>query len=496
MIQGETDNPAENDPATAHGSGNFYLIFSGLVAYDVNMKIIPDLAKSWDVSDDGLVYTFHLQPEAVFHNMRPITAEDVVYSWERAAAPKTGSDTVLSYLGDIQGIKAMHEGDAENISGLKIIDDHTLEVTLNEPVPYFLAKLTYPTGYIVDRENVEKGGKWYLTPNGSGPFRLTRWISREEMLYERFDSFHGDKPRVKAIYMTMYQGSSQQLYEQGITDMTGISYSDLIRFTDPSEPMHNQLRSNLNMCTSYITIDVTQPPFDDVKVRQAFAMAIDKEQYVKVIAEGGSIPAKGLYPPALPGYDKNFKGLEYDPEKARELIKESKYGSGEFPDVIFTRADYGSSVSENISSVVQMLEENLGIKITIQNIDPEYYQEVLNSGKHGQLISEGWCADYPDPENFSDVLFHSDNDMNHSNYSNPELDELLEKARVEEDVNKRIEMYQQAEEIIVNDAPAIFWTHSKSFTLVKPYLKGYVGTPIGIPLERYLWIDKDKFLGE
>ncbi len=494
MDSSESDNPRENDPATTRGSGGFDLVFSGLVTYDVNLKLKPDLAKSWDVSDDGLVYTFHLQPEAVFHNMRPVTAEDVVYSWDRAAAPETDSDTVMTYLGDIRGMKERHEGTAESISGLMIIDEHTLEVTLEKPVPYFLLKLTYPTSYIVDRENVEKGKKWYLTPNGTGPFRLSRWESQTEIWYERFDSFYGEKPKIKAILLTMYQGTSQQLYELGVTDLTGVSYSDLVRFTDPSEPMHDELQSNLNMCTSYITMDVTQPPFDDLKVRQAFAMSVDKDQYVKVIAEGGAIPARGLYPPAMPGYDRDFKGLEYDPEKARQLIQDSKYGEGEFPEVIYSRSNYGSSVSEGTAAIVQMWEENLGIKITIQNIDPEYYQDVVDSGKHGQLINGGWCADYPDPENFADVLFHTDAEMNRSNYSNPELDELLENARVEEDVNKRIEMYQKAEEIIVNDAPAVFWTHSRSYVLVKPYLKGYVGSPIDIPLERYLWIDSEKFL--
>ena len=143
-----------------------------------------------------------------------------------------------------------------------------------------------------------------------------------------------------------------------------------------------------------------------------------------------------------------------------------------------------------------MWEETLGIKIIIQNIDPEYYQEALDDGRHGQMISEGWCADYPDPENFADVLFHSGSDMNRGNYSNPELDRLLEEARVEEDINRRMDMYRQAEAIIVQDAPAVFWTHSQSYTLVKPYIKGYVVTPLGIPLERYLSIDLETFMGD
>lgn len=493
---GESNNPAENDPATTRSSGNFYLVYSGLVTFNPAMELQPDLARSWEVNQDGSEYIFHLDPDAVFHNGRPVTAEDVVYSWERAAAPETGSETVLTYLGDIQGVRAKREGRADRISGLQVIDDHTLQVTLEQPVPYFLLKLTYPTGFVVDNQNVEQGGDWYRAPNGTGPYRLSRWTSRKEILYERFDAYHGEKPAIKAILIVMYQGTGLQLYELGATDMAGVAYSDLIRFTDPSDPMHNELQSSLNMCTRYVTMDVNQPPFDDTKVRQAFAMSVDKERYVRVITEGGAIAAKGLYPPALPGYDKNSKGLEFNPEKARLLLKESKYGKGELPEILFSLPNYGSYVSESVSSIVQMWEENLGIKIIVQNIDPEYYQDALDDGRHGQLISEGWCADYPDPENFADVLFHSGSDMNRSNYANPELDRLLEEARVEEDIVRRMEMYRQAEEIIVNDAPAVFWTHSKTYTLVKPYLKGYVGTPIGIPLERYLWIDSDMFFGD
>jgi oligopeptide transport system substrate-binding protein len=374
------------------------------------------------------------------------------------------------------------------------LDEHTLQVTLEKPVPYFLLKLTYPTSYIVDKENVEKSKTWYKAPNGTGPFRLTRWDPRESILYERFDAFYGEKPKLKAIRIIMYQGTSLQLYEQGMIDTTGISYSDLTRFTDPTEPMHDQLNSNTNMCTSYITIDVTQPPFDDVRVRQAFAMTIDKDEYVKVISDGGELPARGLYPPALPGYDKYFRGLEFDPQKARELLKTSKYGNDDLPPIIFSISGYGNSVPNGISAVAQMWEENLGVKVTIQNIDPEYYETVLDSGKHGQLISQGWCADYPDPENFADVLFHTDREMNRGNYSNPGLDLLLEFARIESDVSKRMEMYRMAEKIIVNDVPAIFWTHSNSYVLVKPYLQGYVGAPIDIPLEKYMWIDGNKFI--
>jgi oligopeptide transport system substrate-binding protein len=139
--------------------------------------------------------------------------------------------------------------------------------------------------------------------------------------------------------------------------------------------------------------------------------------------------------------------------------------------------------------MAQMWKQYLGVTITIEKIEPNIYYDQIFSGHHGQLFAGGWCADYPDPENFADVLFHTGSQQNNGGYSNPDLDKLLEAARVEQDVTKRIQMYQQAEQMIVNDAPVLFTTHSLSYQLVKPYIKGFVQTPIDISLERYMWIE-------
>jgi ABC-type transport system substrate-binding protein len=490
---GETDVDFENDPATAHVSSDFNLVYSGLVTYDQNMNPTPDLAASWDVSNGGLTYTFHLQPEAMFHDMRPVTADDVVYSWERAAAMATKSDTVLTYLGDIKGVHEMRAGLAEHISGLTVVDEHTLRVRLEKPVPYFLLKLTYPCTFIMDRAMVESGDKWYLKPNGTGPFRLMQWVSRDYRLYERFDRFYGPKPKIKAIMVQMYKGTNLQLYENGLVDYAYVGGYNLTRFTDPSEPLNRELKTSIDMCTSFMTMDTTRPPFDDVLVRQAFAMAVDKAKIARVIGRGKLLPAAGMYPPAMPGYDKNLGGFQFDPVRARELIQSSKYGGNGLPQIIISTSAYGNSVPEYVSALAQMWQENLGVKITVQNINPEYFQVSLDLGNHGHMYTEAWCADYPDPENFADVLFHSGTNTNRSKYSNPELDKLLEAARVEPETAKRMEMYNQAEKIIVIDAPAIFIAHSISYVLVKPYLNGFEPMPMNIPAERFMSIDKTAF---
>jgi oligopeptide transport system substrate-binding protein len=224
-------------------------------------------------------------------------------------------------------------------------------------------------------------------------------------------------------------------------------------------------------------------------VRQAFSMAFDRQKYIDVVNNGVGILAKGPFPPALPGYNLDLEGLTYDPEQARQLLAESEYGGTQgLPPIIFTDAGIGNTAGASVAAMAQMWQQNLNVTITVENLEPDKYYDLLYSGQHGQLFSGGWCADYPDPENFADVLFNTGAQQNIGNYSNAELDTILEQARLEQDVNKRMQLYQQAEKIIVQDAPALFIMHSVSYELVKPNVKGFVLTPITIPLERYLWL--------
>ncbi|MBI5964621.1 MAG: peptide ABC transporter substrate-binding protein [Chloroflexi bacterium] len=487
LAGGETTNPREYDPATTHGSGD-KLAYSGLVSFDPNLNITPDLAETWDVSSDGTVYTFHLRANAKFHDGRAVTAQDFAYSWERAASPAMASDTVLTYLSDIVGVKEMVAGQADHISGLTVVDDHTLQVTIDAPKPYFVLKLTYPTAFVVDRNNVEQNGEWYRQPNGTGPYKLIEWTSFEHIVYQANQDFYLGMPSIPYVVVNLYAGDPQRLYETGEVDITGV-YS-IERFLDPAEPLHNELISGVGLCTGYVVFDTTRPPFDDVNVRKAFSMAFNRQQYIDVVMSGHALPAVGLYPPGLPGFSYELQGLPYDPAQARDLLKQSKYGGAEgLPPIVYTDAGIGSSVGADVSAMAEMWQKNLGVTITVENIEPNFFSELMYSGRHGQLLSSGWCADYPDPENFADVLFHTGSIQNVGEYSNPALDAILEQARVEQDVTKRIAYYQQAEKMIVDDAAVLFTTHSLSYQLVKPYIKGYVFTPFDIPIERYMWLD-------
>ena len=487
MEGGESTNPREYDPATTHSS-NHKRVFSGLVSFDPQLNLTPDLAERWEITSDGTTYTFYLRENAKFHNGRAVTAQDVIYSWERAASPELASDTVTTYLGDIVGVNEMASGERDHIDGLSALDEQTLQVRIDAPKPYFLLKLTFPTAFIVDKENVESSNEWYRQPNGTGPYRLTEWVRFERMVYEANEDFYLGAPSIPFIIVNLYSGDSQGLYETGDVDMTSV-YS-IERFTDPTEPLHNELRTGVSLCTAYVVFDTNQPPFDDLNVRKAFSMAFNRQQYIDVLLDGYALPAYGIYPPGLPGHNIALQGLPYDPVGARELLKQSKYsGADGLPQIVFTVAGIGSSMGGDIAAMADMWEQNLGVTITVENLEPNYYYDQIYSGNHGQLLDGGWCADYPDPENFADVLFHSNSSQNSGGYSNPELDSLLEAARVEREVAKRIEMYQQAEQILVDDAAALFTVHWLSYELVKSYVQGYVFTPIDIPIERYMWLD-------
>jgi oligopeptide transport system substrate-binding protein len=483
---GESTNSRDYDPATEQDSGD-KRIYSGLVSLDPNLNLTPDLAKSWTLSADGSVYTFHLRTNARFHDGRPVVAQDVIYSWERAATPATQSNTVLTYLGDILGVAEMHNGKANHISGLKAIDEHTLQVTIDTAKSYFLYKLTLPVAFVLDKKNVESGPQWFRTPNGTGPYKLTRWDSFKLMVYAANPDYYLGAPSIPQIAVQLYTGVGLNLYESGEIDMTAVSSFDTARVLDPADLLHADLRSGVSLCTEYVVFDVTKPPFDDVKVRQAFTLAFDRQKYIDVVKNGIDIPAKGLYPPSLPGYNKNLKSLPYDPKQARQFLAQSKFGGPQgLPPIVYTTQGFGNNIGAGVAAMVQMWEQNLGVKITIENLEPDKYLDMLYSGRHGQIFSSNWCADYPDPENFADLLFHSGAQQNIGNYSSPALDALLEQARGQQDVSKRIQLYQQAEQMIIQDAPALFLSHPVTYMLVKPYVKGFVLTPIDVPIERYL----------
>lgn len=478
-------------------------IYSGLMAIDNELHLIPDLAHSYDVSADGLVYTFSLRDDAVFQDGKPITANDFKWSFERACDPATESPTADTYLGDIVGCRAKLQGEVDQVDGVVVVDDHTLELRIDEPKSFFLAKMTYPTAYVLDRENVEGKPDWATNqPNGSGPFVLEEYALDEGIIVlTRNDNYYREpKPTLeRVIYLIDVPVIPLNGYEDGLAslglpadltyDAIPVSVSELSRVTDPNDPLSQEFVSAPELNVSYIGFNVGKPPFDDPKVRQAFNLALDKRRMVRLVFQDTVPVANGIVPPTMPDYENpDLSDYEYDPERALELITESSYGDvSELPEITLNVSGSGGSVGSLVEAVVESYKQNLGVELMVEQAPwPEFLADLNQPDPPYQMYQLGWIADYPDPQNFLEVLFHSDSAQNHGNYSNPEVDALLDQARRTSDPDERLALYQQAEQKILDDAAWVPLYFGVENWLVKPYIYGFTIPPLKIPKLQYI----------
>jgi ABC-type transport system substrate-binding protein len=273
-------------------------------------------------------------------------------------------------------------------------------------------------------------------------------------------------------------GSPVTMYEQGELDAAPVGLNDVERVLDPSNPLSYEVQETSLMYTQYVGFNVEMPPFDDPLVRKAFALATNKQGIADVFFKRMRVPARGILPPDMPGYSPDLRGLPYDPAAARDALKASRYGSVDnLPAIVFTVTGEGSTNSF-ADMLAGMYEEVLGVRIDIEQVDWATYLGELNEHRL-QMFALAWSADYPDPENFLETQFHSRSELNNTGYSNPEVDALLDAARGELDTAKRLELFHQAEQQIVDDVPWIPVFHGLDYTLVKPYLRGLTVTAQG-----------------
>jgi ABC-type transport system substrate-binding protein len=461
-------------------------LFVGLVSLDDALLVRPELAERWTVSADGRIYTFTLRDNARFADGRLVTADDVKYSLERACAPETGSSVAETYLGDIVGAAERLAGKAKDIAGVKVLDERTLQITIDAPKSYFLAKLTYSTAAVVDRRNVEGKADWLKAPNGAGPYRLTRQSSDEIVLQASEYYFRG-KPAIETIQYLMPAGDPVTMYETGELDATPVGIDDFERVQDPTNPLHLELIEVPSLNVQYVGLNARMAPFDDVKVRQAFAYAVNRQAIVDILLKKSARQARGILPPGLPGYNEKLAGLEYNPARARQLLRESRYGAADkLPPIVFVVSIGNTEMAEALSA---MFEAALGVKVEIQQVEWRYFLRDLGLSRYA-MYSLGWSADYPDPQNFLDIQFHSASSSNYAGYRNSQVDALLEKAGIERDDRARMALYQQAEEIIVSEAPWIPIYHGVDYMLVKPYVKGFSITPQGMYNVERAYVEK------
>ena len=471
-------------------------IFSGLVSLNEDLDIVPELAESWSISGGGTVYEFKLRPDLKFSNGEPVTAEDVKWSIERAAHPDTESPVAEIYLGDIVGVNEIIEGRGDVVSapGVTLVDDRTIRIEIDAPKAYFLAKLTYPTAYILNRDNVEAGGdSWTDNAAGTGPFFLEEYRIGQRMVLARNENYWGKHAYLDNVVLNLAGGVSMAMYENDEIDITGVGLADLTRVQDPTEELNKDLvRVPTHFSISYVGFNITEPPFDDPKFRQALNYAVDKQLISEQVYSDLVMPAYGILPPGFPGYSDEVEGIGYDPEKAKQLLAESKYADPETrPRITVTIPGTGGSAPLDVQVIGTMWEDVLGVKIDVQQVEWATYLQDLNRSRLQAWGGIGWEADYPDPQDFIDILFYSESSGNHGKYSNREVDRRVEQARTEQDIIRRVELYNEAEEIILQDAAWLpLWFDMEGLALIKPWVKNYAFTPIIVPRLKNVYIQK------
>lgn len=464
-------------------------IFGGLVTLDTDLKVQPDIAQSWDVSNSGKTYTFKLRDDVVFHtgNARRVTAEDVKYSIERAADPANASPTVRAYLGNIVGLRDRYENKAASVSGVKVIDDRTIQIDLIEPSDYFLSELTYPVAFVVDRQQIEANPRnWTQKPSGTGPFKLAEFKPAEKIRLVRNDRYHLGAPKLDEVVFELGGGSLLTRYENDEIHIGYIPASLLDSVKDGSNALAKEYRPVPNMAVFYFTLNPQKAPFDDPKVRQAFALTIDRETLNSVLLYDAYRVADGFLPPEMPGYTESVTSYDYDVDRAKQLLAESKY-AGNLPRIVLSYSGTGAAPGDLLVAVQERWQEALGVTIELQAIDSSAFLREQRRGNF-QMHSDGWAADYPDPEDFLGKLFASDSTLNYTGYKNAEVDRLLLAARTEQDRTRRFAMYADAEQLILDDSVVVptFWP--VEHVIVKPCVQGYPNVSMTVPKYRFVEI--------
>jgi len=471
-------DPYTLDPAVIGDTGSYYYalqIFSGLLKLDEDLEPAPDIAEDWDISQDGRTYTFYLREDVYFHSGKKVKAQDIKYSWERACNPATGSQTAGNILGDIAGAAAVLNGERDEISGVEVVSDYEMKVTLDEPKSYFLSKLTCAAAFVVNEDNVGSGAGWWYNPDGSGPYKLKRWDENRLLVLESYDYYGLDSSIVGVgiVNFHLWAGLPMNLYETGEINIASVGIGYIDRITDPAGDFVDELYVYPELSLMYLGFNCAEAPFDDVNIRLAFSMAIDKEKLVSLTFRDAVTGADGILPEGIPGFNEELDGIEYDVEQALELIAESEYGNvSNLPKITITTSGWGGNIESGLQAIINEWRVNLGVEVEVRQIEPEVYLYELMQEKD-EMFYWGWSADYPHPQDFLEVLFGSGAEYNIGEYSNAEVDWLIQEASGELGKEASFELYRQIEQILVDEAACIPLWYSKSYVLVKPYVTGY-----------------------
>jgi oligopeptide transport system substrate-binding protein len=285
-------------------------------------------------------------------------------------------------------------------------------------------------------------------------------------------------------------GSAISRYEDGTLDLLNVGGETALRVRRPDDALHGELQSIASLCTTYIALSNTLPPFDDPNVRRAFLLAVDRAIYLERLTRNLDLPALTLFPPALPGFTSTHVVPDFNPDAARAALAASKYAAN-LPEIVIEAYGYGAEPSQAVNALVEMWRRALGVDVRVLLLDPINFTEAARENP-AHMTFTGWCADYPDPQNFTEPLFKTGAEFNDAGYSNPEVDALIDQAGVAEDPVQRLALYQEIERILLEDLALIPLQHNILDVLVKPRLLGYVLSPLNGPIIPYLAIDPNK----
>jgi oligopeptide transport system substrate-binding protein len=475
-----TASPSTFDPAMVRDGPTIDLlqqIFEGLVMWTPDNKIEPALADSWTVSKDGLTYTFHMRSGVKFQDGTPVTAQDVYDSIRRCLDPGLHPTVALTYLGDIVGSDDVNSGKAKDLAGVKVIDPSTVAITIKKPKAYWIYTLTYPTAYIISktaRVSTELTADEVAAGAGTGPFRLVKYDIDQDVPLTANAQYWGGAPKIDGQQRLIVKdaGTRHSLYVAGKLDLVDEQLGDLP--TDSADPsLKDQIRYFPRASTFYIALNqLALPQFKDVRVRQAFAYATDKAKIRTVALNDKMDTAEDILPEGIPGFDTTFKGIPYDPAKAKALLAAAGYPGGKgFPVIPISYREDNPMTEKIVDLVRQMWEDNLGVTVQGERTEWTLLLDKMDKGVMPCYFAR-WLADYLDQQDYYSVLFHSGSAENRLGYSNPQVDSLCDAADVCQDPVKRNALYRQTARILADEVPRIPIYYQKDIEMVRPNVSG------------------------
>jgi oligopeptide transport system substrate-binding protein len=486
------------------------LVFTGLVQFDDNLKVQPQLASSYVLGSDGLTWTFHLRPNLKFSDGTPLTSADVVYSINRALLPATKSVVGPTYLALIKDSDKLNAGKIQTIIGDSLLtpDANTVVIIANKKASYFLDALVYSTSYVVEKSVIDQyGANWtdHLSDNGGqggdGPFKVQSWTRGTNITLVPNPNYYGPHPQLQKVIYAFYKdtGTNFKAYQAGQTDYSlGVPTSDLA--TARALP-NNQFMLIPQLWINYYTMNYLVKPFDNIHIRQAFDLAVNKDLIVHSVWKDTLIATNHIVPKGMPGYSTNLTGPDGvtgtsgDTTKAKALLQQGLTEEGwtsvsQMPPVTLTYSSGNPDEDNEVAALVQMWQNTLGVSVKAA---PEDFNKLLtdseaalNNPKGLQFWGIAWIADYPDPQDWTTLQFGAGAPYNQINYGQnhstdavqqQQTQQALAAADVNPDQTSRLVAYNQAEQQLVNDVAWLPMEQVAVAQVLKPYVKGMVFNP-------------------